>query len=52
MWVKLAKWTDFQSFFGYFHVFKVVEQIKDMRLFKKIEKFHFWSFLPIFSHIL
>jgi hypothetical protein len=57
MWLKLA---PMDWFFGYFHVFQVVEHIrtvlerlhKKMRFKKKIEKFHFWSFFANFSHIL
>jgi hypothetical protein len=39
MWLKWAKnWlklTDFQTFFGYFHVFQVVEHIRTV-----LERFH------------
>jgi hypothetical protein len=54
MW---QQWTDFQTFFGYFHVFQVVEHIPDsfrMITFKnktfekKIQKF---EFLPILATI-
>jgi hypothetical protein len=50
MWLKLAK---IDRFFDYFHVFLVVEHVGESfrtntvkkRLFKKIEKIHFWSIL-------
>jgi hypothetical protein len=65
MWLKLAKigqqLTDFQTFFGYFHVFQVEEHDRDrfrMITFKNEtfeknsnQKFHFWSILPIFGTI-
>jgi hypothetical protein len=52
--------TDFQTFFGYFHVFQVVEHIKTFfeqlhsknKIFQKNQKFHFWSIFANFSHIL
>jgi hypothetical protein len=68
MWLKLAKiaeyWqqlNDFQTFFGYFHVFQVVEHIPDSfriikfrneTLKKKIsKKMNFWSLFPILATI-
>jgi hypothetical protein len=54
-WQKL---TDFQTFFGYFHVFQVVEHIrtvlerlhlKKMRNFKKSKNSIFGRFLPILA---
>jgi hypothetical protein len=52
--------TDFQTFFGYFHVFQVVEHARDRfrmitfknkTLKKKIKKLNFWSNLPILATI-
>jgi hypothetical protein len=57
MWLKL---TNFQTFFGYFHVFQVVEHIPDsfrMITFKnetfekKSKKLNFWSLFPILAPI-
>jgi hypothetical protein len=45
--------TDFQTFFGYFHVFQVVEHartrmitFKNKTLEQKIKTLNFWSILP------
>jgi hypothetical protein len=52
--------TDFQTFFGYFHVFQVVEHIPDcfrMITFKnetfekKSKSLNFWSLFPILATI-
>jgi hypothetical protein len=50
--------TDFQTFFGYFHVFQVVEHAKDrfrMITFKNMtfekKKSNFWSILLILATI-
>jgi hypothetical protein len=64
MWLKLAKigqnWqqlTDFQTFFGYFHVFQAVEHIPDSfrMITLKNETFekrsNFWSLFPILATI-
>jgi hypothetical protein len=60
MWLKLAKIDRFSNFFGYFHVFQVVEHIPDSfrmikfkneTLKKKSKNLNFWSLFPILAII-
>jgi hypothetical protein len=60
MWLKLAKIDQFSNSFGYFHIYQVVDHIRDSfrtickkwKISKKSKNSIFGQFLPIFEQKL